>query len=116
MKKLCILMVLFFTFSSPTFAQKDKENLLGNQQKKMNTLSQKKSIEKMETIKIKLKWRLDKKIDYIDKFSLQKRGEVYDTLISKIHQLIQDENISLKNKSLLKLVKEIVKERKGNLK
>lgn len=116
MKKLCILMVLFFIFSSVTFAQKDKDLPSWNQHKKMNTLSQKKSIEKMETIKIKLKWRLDKKFDHIDNLSLQKRGEVYDILISKIHYLIKDENISFKNKSLLKLVKEIVKERKDNLK
>lgn len=116
MKNIGIFICLLFTFSSLAFAQKERDFLWWKKEKKDYIVSQKKSEAQVEAVKMKLQSKLDKKLNTNPPLSLKQRKELYNALSLKITQILQEKKTPQKNIPLLKLLKEIIHEKKNNLK
>lgn len=115
MKYIYISFVLFCFLLSSAFAWKN-DTLKDGLWKKQKLVTEIESSPKLDVIKEKLKEKLQKKFDKIDGLPAKKRKAFYNAFLLKITSMIQDENTPKKNKPVLRLLKQIIKEKKDNLK
>lgn len=111
MKNIILFLCLFFTFTWFVSAWW-KEKIEKRTEYKNNESIQETKKEPLQEVKEKLQEKLKPQLEKIDLLGEKKRKIVYKKIIQKLTNLIQDENTPKKNKILLRLLREIIQEKK----